>query len=383
MAKTPTLAKLVSELNERVNRAEERAAQAEARAAGLEERLSQKALTLPSTPLRSSPKGERNMSRSRFLKAAGAAAAGAVGAALLEARGTKDAYATTTDTNFVATGITGGGGNGVAAAQAAAFSVGGYLYGSDYGVYANGYGSFGQGVNAQGTKYGVTAYSPGGVGFLGQGLRGAILAGTWAPLNLTPAMGAGPPTTNYHNIGDLWLDSAGTVWTCVASGGPGSFAPLQEGGLNNAFFQAISTQQYTLVSSDGATWADMDSTSATPLLLNITPRFNSMAILSANCDLWTANAGYNQDIGIFISGGTFGSGRVVAWKESGGYAGAYSPNAALLETAVSLAAGTPYTIKVQWKTNKPAPGVTIAAGAGPIGTAFSPTRLGALLIATA
>jgi hypothetical protein len=66
---------------------------------------------------------------------------------------------------------------------------------------------------------------------------------------------------------------------------------------------------------------------------------------------------------------------VVAWKESGGFAGTFSPNAAFVHAVVLLSSGTTYTVKLQWKTNKPAAGATIFAGAGPINGQFSPTRV--------
>src|SRR6202040_74443 len=56
---------------------------------------------------------------------------------------------------------------------------------------------------------------------------------------------------------------------------------------------AVSTQQYSLANSDGSTWADLD---ATNLKLTITPTVNVIAILGGNADLWTANAGFNQDL---------------------------------------------------------------------------------------
>jgi hypothetical protein len=129
---------------------------------------------------------------------------------------------------------------------------------------------------------------------------------------------------------------------------------------------------------------DMDATS---LSLSISPTFNSQAVLLANSDLWTANATYNQDLGIAISGGAHPTvaGQPEAWKESGGFAGTFSPNAAALVTVKPLVAGTMYTIKLQWKANKNAGGATIYAGAGPIplgSTTFSPTLLAALLIAS-
>jgi hypothetical protein len=142
-------------------------------------------------------------------------------------------------------------------------------------------------------------------------------------------------------------------------------------------YTAVSTQQYQFANSNGSTWQDID---ASNLKLTFTPAASSTAIIGGNVDLWTANAGVNQDVGIVISGGAFGAGQLVAWKESGGNAGTFSPNAAFVQTVVSLAAATAYTIKLQWKANI-ATGGTIYAGAGG-GAPFSPTRLTAELIPT-
>jgi len=42
---------------------------------------------------------------------------------------------------------------------------------------------------------------------------------------------------------------------------------------------------------------------------------------------------------------------------------------------IPMNGGTTYTIKLRWKTNKAASGATIWAGAGPIGTQYSPSSL--------
>jgi hypothetical protein len=145
-------------------------------------------------------------------------------------------------------------------------------------------------------------------------------------------------------------------------------------GAPSSFVSAGSTQQYRLTGNDGNTWSDMDASS---LRLTITPSSGVTAVVSGNSDLWTSAIGYNQDIGIWISGGTYGSGQLVAWKESGGIAATNSPNAAYVETTLALQAATTYTLKLQWKANRSDPG-TIFAGAG-AGAPFSPTRLTAYL----
>jgi kumamolisin len=168
----------------------------------------------------------------------------------------------------------------------------------------------------------------------------------------------------------------GTIWAGAGAGSP--FSPTRlTAELAPSASTAMSTQQYQLTGNDGSAWSNMD---ATNLAVTLNPTTASTAILSGNSDLWTSSVGYNQDIGLWISGGSYGSGQIVAWKESGGPA-RNSPNAAYVQTIVSLAAGTSYTVKLMWKANTSDPG-TIFAGAGPINSAFSPTRLAAELVST-
>ena len=252
---------------------------------------------------------------------------------------------------------------------------GGYLQGganNGQGLRAYGGGASGVGVLAAGlgtTGDGVT-------GFGGSQGLGGYFAGGRAQVQLAPEGSIGAPTTNFHGQGDLWLDNVGVLWVCTVGGTPGTFLPVHMGGAGQALFTAVSTQQYTLTGSDGSTWVDMD---ATKLSLTITPPYNSQATLTANSDLWTSTGGHNQDIAIFISGGAYGAGKIVGWKESNG-ANTFSPNAAFLEVAATLVGGTTYTVKIQWKANTPSAAVTIWAGAGPINGLFSPTRLAVTLI---
>ena len=127
--------------------------------------------------------------------------------------------------------------------------------------------------------------------------------------------------------------------------------------------------QYQLPNSDGATWQDVDGNN---LALSFTPSSTGEAIITGNSDLWTSTGGFNQDLGLSVNGTT------VAWKESGGRA-TFAPNAALVQAVVDVQAGTSYAVRLQWKTNQPAMGVTIWAGAGGAG-AYSPTRLGVQLV---
>ncbi len=134
---------------------------------------------------------------------------------------------------------------------------------------------------------------------------------------------------------------------------------------------AGSISQYVLHNSDGATWQAMDGSA---LKITLSPGADTSYAISAGADLWTASAGFNQDVGIMVSGGAYGTGTLVAWKESGGYAGTFSPNAAFVTTDLHLQTGVTYTVWVVWKANRAGPS-NIYAGAGPIGGAFSPASI--------
>jgi spore germination protein YaaH len=143
---------------------------------------------------------------------------------------------------------------------------------------------------------------------------------------------------------------------------------------------ACTTKQYAQSRSNGSTWVSMD---ATNLSMSFTPAVDSWAVMSGNADLWTANAGYNQDLGIAVAGGGYPSvaGQPEVWKESGGGAGTFSPNAAFVQRAIPVTHGVAYTASLVWKANKPDAG-TIVAGAGPVLGTYSPTRLTVQLVPT-
>jgi hypothetical protein len=118
----------------------------------------------------------------------------------------------------------------------------------------------------------------------------------------------------------------------------------------------------------------MDNTNLTTTL---GPGLNETVLVNANVDLWTSNAGYNQDVAIFVSVASAGA-TLVAWKESGGFGGTFSPNAAFVQAEYTMTSGHTYVFTVQWKANHLATGATIWAGAGPINTHYSSTRLSVL-----
>jgi hypothetical protein len=199
-----------------------------------------------------------------------------------------------------------------------------------------------------------------------------------APATLAPAASCTINVTFKASVlgprtGTLTITSdapIGSSWTVSLSGN--GFAPTLT-------LAKTSTAQYRLQSSNGTDWKDMDTAN---LQLTIDAAANGTAVLSANADLWTAQAGYNQDLGIFVSVDG-GPSTLLAWKESGGFAGTFSPNAAFVQGMMPVSYGKKYVVTLKWKTNKDAPGVLIVAGAGPIpidSNNFSPTRLTAQLL---
>ncbi len=201
-------------------------------------------------------------------------------------------------------------------------------------------------------------------------------AGTLSP-NAAFAQTMMPMTVQTYTAALVWkankvMPSGNTI--TVGAGSTPTFSPThliaqQYSGTGAAL--ASSTQQYILNGSDGSTWQALD---ATNLTLAVPQAAGCQVTIGGNVDLWTFDAGYNQDIGIQVTpaGGTPS---VLAWKESGGFAGTFSPNAAFVEAALPISSATSYSATLVWKTNKPmATGRHIAAAAGATG-AFSPTTL--------
>ena len=137
---------------------------------------------------------------------------------------------------------------------------------------------------------------------------------------------------------------------------------------------AIMTQP-VMNGNDGVTWQPISSALDQP----ITPSSDAVVNVSANADLWTATAGFNQDLGIFVSVAG-GQDQLIAWKESGGFNGTFSPNAAFTEAEFAVKSGVAYVFKAKWKMNRNGPGATIVIGAGS-NAPYSPTRLTAELVA--
>jgi hypothetical protein len=93
-----------------------------------------------------------------------------------------------------------------------------------FGVSGNssGFGLWGQNTSS---GNGVNGDSASGHGVHGKSTSGygAFFEGGKAPLRLVPKSTTGRPTGGSHKKGELYLDSAGSLFVCVAGGTPGTW----------------------------------------------------------------------------------------------------------------------------------------------------------------
>lgn len=222
--------------------------------------------------------------------------------------------------------------------------------------------------------------------------------GVYDTVNVSP-----PAWTDFEIVRDqngiVWVFLPNTLNGANVAPGTalGTWVPLQPGGIGvqssgplnskGSIFTAVTTKLLMVQGSDGATFVDMmpdgspgiGLTGGPDLVLNITPAFNCLALVTGNADLYTDTAAVSQDIGLFVSPSSAPS-NIVAWKESGA-SGINSPNAAFVQAVVAMTRGTAYNVRMQWKSAVAmAAGAHIRAGAGPFPktaglTSVSPTRL--------
>jgi len=90
-----------------------------------------------------------------------------------------------------------------------------------FGLSDTGKGVLGAATSGEG----VFGTSGGGAGVYGESTSGVggVFKGNRAPLRLIPATTAGAPTTNSHDVGELYVDKDGKLYICTASGMPGTW----------------------------------------------------------------------------------------------------------------------------------------------------------------
>jgi hypothetical protein len=82
-------------------------------------------------------------------------------------------------------------------------------------------------ANREGPAHGVTgtahSFDGAGVNGISEKGYGGIFSGHRAPLRLVPADTPGPPTSELHQRGELYVDSNGELFYCKDDGNPGNW----------------------------------------------------------------------------------------------------------------------------------------------------------------
>lgn len=73
---------------------------------------------------------------------------------------------------------------------------------------------------------GVEGESIDGPGVFGAGHVGGKFSGTSAQLALVPGSGTGKPTAGHHVVGEIFMDSAGSLFICVGTSTPGTWVKV-------------------------------------------------------------------------------------------------------------------------------------------------------------
>ncbi|HEV2237020.1 MAG TPA: hypothetical protein VGR57_10210 [Ktedonobacterales bacterium] len=188
----------------------------------------------PASPTTDAPVGaEKRGSRRALLKLGGSVAAASVAAAAVAASELAHpgvAHATTTawqtqpftaDTETYVQSSGGYTGTTVLTVQDGTASVYSPLPASPNQAAIAGYQSAG-GAGA----FGVYGTATAGAGVGGAGNYGGAFAGVAAPLFLAPGVSIGAPGSGTHVKGEVYVDSAGVVWSCTNGGTPGTWVRL-------------------------------------------------------------------------------------------------------------------------------------------------------------
>jgi hypothetical protein len=73
---------------------------------------------------------------------------------------------------------------------------------------------------------GVLGASQAEAGVFGTGKYGGQFEGTSAQLSLIPGKTVGHPTTGQHLKGEIYMDSAGSLFVCIATATPGTWVKV-------------------------------------------------------------------------------------------------------------------------------------------------------------
>ena len=175
-----------------------------------------------------------------------------------------------------------------------------------------------------GTGAGVEGTSTSGYGLSGRGGQ--------APLFLTPAATAGAPTAGTHAVGELYVDSAGIIYSCQGAGTPGTWVPLLVAGAND-----VANDGSSLI-ADGVNPALLVQNSGSGISLAVT---DNAAGTAAGVYVLLRNTGNSQPA---VEGVTHGPGPGLLGQSTGaGYGASLAGGLAPLHLTPAASAGPPAT----------------------------------------
>jgi hypothetical protein len=116
--------------------------------------------------------------------------------------------------------ISTGGANGANGLQATGGAPASTSNPAGHGVVGIGVASGGSGADGIGVKGIGGPLAP---GVSGNGSYGGQFNGTLAPVLLMGHISPGPPSSNFHVAGEIYVDGNGAFWLCTANGTPGTW----------------------------------------------------------------------------------------------------------------------------------------------------------------
>jgi len=200
----------------------------------------------PEPPTR--PDGDGPVTRRRLIGMAGAAAAAGVTGAVVAA----SPAGATHQAEDVGIDIPNAGAATTALSSTVAGGPAFSATNTTTGTALAGVGNTGAGVVATSTAGNSLEVSAPGTGSNG------------AHAQLAPAETSGPPIAGTHSVGQIWMDSLGTLFQCIAAGMPGTWVQIPQLGRDQTVVPTTSTRLATSGSQNG--WWVANSGSGTAVV---------------------------------------------------------------------------------------------------------------------
>jgi hypothetical protein len=141
------------------------------------------------------------------------------------------------------------------------------------------------------------------------GFVGATPASTGARLTGGSSATAGHPTAGTFLAGDIWVDSAGTVWTCTSGGTPGTWTSPSGGGA--ASNDPLSVGRNQTFTGAPQALAALNVTASTLFATRLWAAGYAMS--SIRCRIGTVDTANAISVAVLDNTGTYGPGNLLAY----------------------------------------------------------------------